>query len=230
MNEGRQSQGNQIPPFGRYESTLKIFDKLFNNVKTMTKEDYLSKEGILPPPYQIFQKNCVKFYEKWESSKEIAAILRDLKREVDYPDNNVKSMSKMFAYLGLVESLGATMIDMALLFLIASGKQIHTKGPNIRHVETFEELEGVWSLDYKLDFLDDVGLSIFKEKIVNKNTRDAIAHLQFKIENGIIRDRGNNQIDIDQRISDFWEGILILERILVDIGFLDWLKDKVGRS
>jgi hypothetical protein len=207
-----------------YEITLKIFDKLFTKIKTMTKDDYLSKEGILPPPYQIFKKNCVKFHEKWMNAKKIAGVLKDLKR-VQYADENVKSMSKMFAYLGLVESLGSTLVDMGLLFLIANGREIHTRGPNVRHVETFEELEGVWSLEYKIDFLEDAGLSIFKNKIIHKDTRNTIAHLQFTIDDGTIRDHGDNKIDIDQRIADFWEGVSILELVLEKIGFVEWLKN-----
>lgn len=213
-----------------YKLTKKIFDKLFTKVKMMTKEDYLSREGILPTTYEIFKKNCIEFDKRWRRAQEISLILRDLKATVTYENANVESMSKMLAYLGLVESLGTTMIDMALLFLIANGKEIHTRGPNVKHVETFKELEGVWKLDYKLDFLADAGLTIFKEKIIDKNTRNYIAHLNFTIENGIIRDKGNNPIDIDQKIRNFRDGISILERVLREIGFLTWLQDKVQGS
>jgi hypothetical protein len=135
-------------------------------------------------------------------------------------------MSKMLAYLGLVESLGGKMMDMALLLL-----DLHTRGAYAKHVETFEELEDVWDLDYKLKFLDSEGISIFREKIVNKNLRDSIAHLNFRIEDdGTIRDRGNNEIHVDNEISKFWTGIDTLQIALEDIGFLKWLEEKSGRE
>lgn len=215
-----------------YTKTKKILGNIFNNIRKTT-----AKIGPTPPPeyvshpeYQNFKKNCKEMWRKWKEAQRISRILRELKSQVEYPNNELKSMSQMLAYLGLVESLGVTMMDLALLFLIANGKELHTKSYPTKHVETLEELEKVWDHGYKLNFLDSSGVTIFKEKIIDKEIRDIIAHLKFTIEKntGEIRDRGNNTIDIKEKRLDFWEGIDILNLVLEDIGFLEWLEQKVS--
>jgi predicted RNA-binding protein len=186
---------------------------------------------FVTPQYEIFEKNCRPLFKKWKEAQNISQILRELKTEVVYPNLMLKSMSKMLAYLGLVESLGVKMMDMALLLLIANGEELHTRGAYAKHVKTFEELEDVWDLDYKLKFLDSAEISIFREKIMNKTLRDKIAHLNFKIENdGTIRDQGNNEIHIDDEISKFWQGIDILQVALEDLDFLIWLEERSSKS
>lgn len=214
-----------------YKKTRKILKDLFVNItKVRTKVgSTLPLEYVYYPPYQVFKKNCKEMWTKWKEAQRISRILRGLKSQVEYPNDELKSMSHMLAYLGLVESLGVTMMDLALLFLIANGRELHTRGYPTKHVETFEELEKVWDYDYKLNFLDSSGVTIFKKKIVDKRIRDDIAHLKFTIEKntGKIRDRGNNTIDIKEKISNFWEGIDIVNLVLEDIGFVGWLKQKV---
>jgi hypothetical protein len=61
----------------------------------------------------------------------------------------LKSMTKMLVYLGLVESLGTTFLDMALMLLIANGKEMHTRGPYVKHVTSLKELRKL-DLAYKL--------------------------------------------------------------------------------
>jgi len=214
-----------------YKKTRRILSYLFDNITELKTKigPTLPPEYVFHTKYQIFKKNCREMWRKWKEAQRISRILRGLKSQVEYPNNELKSMSQMLAYLGLVESLGVTMMDLALLFLIANGKELHTKSYPTKHVETLEELEKVWDHGYKLNFLDSSGVTIFKEKIIDKEIRDIIAHLKFTIEKntGEIRDRGNNTIDIKEKRLDFWEGIDILNLVLEDIGFLEWLEQKV---
>jgi len=173
---------------------------------------------------RIMRNNFAKCYEKWLESERISRILRDIKTRDEFncfrPES--QSMIKMLVYLGLVESVGVTLMDIILLMLVANGKEIHTRGAHAKHVETFEDLESIWDLDYKLSFLDSVEISIFREKIINKDLRDKIAHLRFKIQDdGTIqkKDNGYNFVDVDNEISEFWDGVdtinLIFEELRV---------------
>jgi len=228
LNETRKKELRQSRD---YKKTRKILDNMFVNIaKLRTKAGpTLPSEYVFHTEYPIFKKNCREMWRKWKEAQRISRILRELKTEVRYPNDELKSMANMLAYLGLVESLGVTMMDMMLLFLMAHGRELHTRGYPTKHVETFEELEKVWNLDYKLSFLNSSGLSIFKKKIVDTKTRNIIAHLNFTIEKntGVIRGRRNKIIDINEKISNFWEGIDTLDLVLEDIGFLGWLKQKV---
>lgn len=230
MSRVSRERNSRLRESGLYEQTKLVLGNLFDNVTKLT-----SKIGVLSIPeyvfhtgYQSFKRNCVEIWKKWEESERISHILREMK-SIEYPSNEQKSMSKMLAYLGLIESLGITMMNMVLLFLVANRKEIHTRGYPTKHVETLEELESVWDTGYKLKFLEYADIHIFKEKIINVNLRNNIAHLKFTIEKnrGIIRDRDNNEINIDEKITDFWEGIDTLKLVLEDIGFLNWIEDKV---
>jgi len=217
MNDGdkgiRQSED--------YLKARKIFESILLNVPI----EYPRKRGVgvLPSPAEKFEKNCLEFYEKWQESKRISEILRGLKTRVEYPSDVYKSMSKLLVYLGLVESLGVALVDMALMLLIATGKEVHTRGAFTKHVTSFKELADI-DLGYKLDFLESEGLDLFK-RFINRDLRNHIAHLKFTIENnGEIRKRNGVPIHIDNEISRFWDGVDTLKLVLEDSGFLERLE------
>lgn len=228
-----EARKNEIRQSDDYEETRRILSYLFRKITKLS-----AKIGpMVPPPeyvfhpeYQVFRKNCKEMWRKWKEAQKMSRILRELKTGVEYPSNELESMANMLAHLGLVESLGVTMMDMMLLFLMADGRELHTRGYPTKHVETFEELEKVWNLDYKLSFLNSSGLSIFKKRILDPKTRNIIAHLNFTIkkDSGEIRGGKDNEIiDIKRKSSSFWEGIDILNLVFEDIGFLKWLREKV---
>ncbi len=201
-----------------YKRTRPLLDNLLSNILYVSE-----KKGFLPTPYEIFQDNCVDFYERWLDTSEISSILGDLKRDVQYPTEKHKAMSKMLAFMGLVESLGITMADMLLILVIANGKEVHTRGSYIKHVSSFSELKDVdW--DYKSRFLKDEKFEIIS-KVLNLELRNTIAHLKFSIDDdGVIRGRGKNIISIDENISNFWDAIDVLTLLFEDLGFLKWLE------
>jgi len=210
----------------------KILGNIFSNIRKTT-----AKVGPTPPPefvyhpeYQNFKKNCKEMWRKWREAQRISRILRELKR-AENQNEEQKSMINMLGYLGLVESLGVTMMHIALLFLIANGRELHTKGHPTKHAKTFKELEGIWDNNYKLGFLKSSGVSIFGKKIVNTELRNIIAHLNFTVEKNSGEIRGgkrNKIIDIEGKISNFWKGIDIVNLVLEDIGFVAWLRQKVA--
>lgn len=195
-----------------YEDTKRILGILFANLKS------LGSMNKMPSP-DFFVRNCKDFYDKWQEAEKISEILRVLKSEITYHDKKVESMSKMLAYLGLVESLGVTLMDMVLILLIANGREVHITRGRVKHVTSFEELKEI-DLGYKLDFLKDEGLEIFRW-FMNQEVRNIVAHLKFIIDNdGSVRKRDGTLVDIDIEISRFWDGIDILKLVFEDIGFL----------
>jgi hypothetical protein len=203
-----------------YKVTKPLLDKPITNILKLT-----DKIGWQPTAYQIFESNCVDFHKKWLEGVSVANILRGLKMEVVYPTPKHQAMSKMLAFMGLVESLGVTMSDMLLILAIANGKEVHTRDRYIRHVRTFKELAKVdW--EYKRFFLVNEGFEIVNS-ILNLNIRNRIAHLHFKIsENGEIKEtKGNNPIDIDLEINNFWVAIDTLFILFLDLGLLNWLDE-----
>jgi hypothetical protein len=160
----------------------------------------------------------------WDSSGETSLNLQHLKAGayVESLPPKSKPMIKMLVYLGLVESLGTTFIDMALMLLIANGKEMHTRGPYIKHVTSLRELRKL-DLAYKLHFLKSYGLPLF-QNMVNRELRNDIAHLKFKIDDeGTTRDSKGSLVDIDNVIQTFWKTILDIQTIFDEIGFTKWL-------
>lgn len=225
MREIRIEDMDRIRQSDSYKTTKPLIDMLFTNItKLSTKTGWLQ-----PTPYQRFENNCVFFHKKWLEGVDVANILRGLKIEVAYPTARHQAMSKMLAFMGLVESLGVTMADMLLILLIANGKEVHVRDRYVRHVKTFDELTQIdW--EYKRFFLVNEGFEIIKP-ILNLDKRDKIAHLHFKIaENGEIRGtKGNETINIDQEINNFWNAIDTLFILFADIGLLKWLDETEKR-
>lgn len=210
---------NRLRQSEDFQKTKAIFAKILHDVDA----EQARKTGAFrwSFPAEKFELNCVEFYEKWQESEKVSGILRNLKTQVAYPDAVYSSMNKLLVYVGLVESLGATLVDMTLMLFIAAGKEIHTKGAYTKHVTSFKELAHI-ELGYKLDLIKTEGLEIFN-KFINRELRNIVAHLRFRIqENGEIRrNNDNNPIHIDDEISKFWDGVDMLKLILEDLRFLE---------
>jgi len=218
-NEGREK--NMIRQTEKYIETKRILQSLFDNAVISGNK----RGAFLPTRYETFVENCKDFYDKWQESHEISEILRDMKSEVVYNNDKLKSMSKMLAYLGLVESLGVTLTDMVLILFIANGIDVHTRGPFTKHVKSFKELKDI-DLKYKTDFLKDESLNLF-QSFPNQEVRNIIAHLKFRIgNNGQIMKPDGSELNIDDEISKFWDDVDLLKLVFEDIGFMRWLELK----
>jgi hypothetical protein len=160
----------------------------------------------------------------WDNAGKTSLNLQYLKTDAvtqSLPQES-KPMIKMLVYMGLVESLGVAFIDMALMLLIANGQEMHTRGPYIRHVSSLKELQRL-DLAYKLNFLRNYELPLFSE-IVNRELRNEVAHLKFKIESdGTVRDSKGALVDINKAIERFWKTIMDIQLIFDGCGFTRFL-------
>jgi hypothetical protein len=195
-----------------YKKTKEIINRLSLIIER--RWDYAN---VYPPPWLPLEEMLPKVLDKLKESREISSILRGEKSRTDYGNDRLKSLSKTFEYLALVESLGVSFADLVLMLAIALGSHLHTRGGYTKHVSSFEELEEL-TLYHKLDFLvKELGLSIFNI-MINRETRNIIAHLEFKIESdGKILRRNGKQIPIDNEICNFWKGVDILELVFEDL-------------
>ena len=208
-----------------YKNTKEKLGKIFHILTTLKLEKPL--EYVFHPSHEIFVTNCREFYDKLQETEKVTEVLRELKGNVTYDNDRLKSMSKMLAYLGLVESLGMTLTDMALIFLISIGKDVHITRGRTKHVTSFKEL-GKVDLQHKLELLKDEKLDIFNH-FINRDVRNHIAHLKFRIgNNGAITKPDGTPISIDKEISGFWNGVDTLKLVFEDIGFQRWLGEKVN--
>ena len=208
-----------------YKETKRFLEPLITKILCVVpRMDQL----MLPSRRFLFEENLVEFNAKWQEAERISQILKDLKN-VTYPSQELKSMSKMLGYLGPVESLGVTLVDMLLLILIANEYEVHTQGPYSKHVTSFEELADI-DLEFKLKFLKDNGINI-AERIVDRELRNIIAHLKFRIlENGDVRDRGNNRVLVDEKISRFWHAVDTLKLVFEDCRLLERLAELTKKN
>ncbi len=179
--------------------------------------------------FEILWDNKADLLATWKKSVETSEVLKDMKAQdaLDMLAPKAKALSKLFAYLGLVESLGVALMDMALILLIANGKEMHIRAKGIRHVSTLRELRKL-DLVYKLEFLGANKLGFFAG-VVNRQLRNEIAHLKFTIEeNGEIKDSNNQTVNIDAILTEFWQRVGQIISIFDYIRFLPFLEQQTG--
>ena len=157
----------------------------------------------------LWDDNRKALADAWEEAQKTSDALKDMKSVSALHDLSPvpQAYAKLFAYLGLVEGLGVTLIDITSLLLIANGKDMHfRKGGGVMHVARFKDLHKL-NILYKLEFLEAHKLG-FISKIVNRNLRNNIAHLGFTVtETGKIKDKNEQQINIDAEIEAFWKRV-----------------------
>lgn len=224
------TNSNRIQSSPLYKESMTVLQQLFNKIcgegRTVAPPDSnIPRLGR----YEAFVVNSKDFYDRWRETEKISEILRILKSSFGGKEKKLESMTKLLAYLGLVESLGVTLVDMVLLMFIANGTDIHTRRPYLRHIEKLDELKDI-DLSDKQKFLKDRGLEKFS-RFINREDRNAIAHLKFKINGeGKIVKTDNHSIDIDQDIERFWQGIDTMKLVFNDIGFWKWLTTEASRG
>ena len=66
----------------------------------------------------------------------------------------------------------------------------------------------------------------FVSKIVNRNLRNTIAHLNFTIStDGKITGPGNEEINIDEEISAFWKRVGEITETYNEKGLMDFINE-----
>ena len=92
-------------------------------------------------------------------------------------------MMELFTYMGLVESIGNTLVNIVVMVLVANGRDFHIEcryaTPRIKHAISIKELEDERvPLTTKLNFLRDNGIKKLTA-IIDSELRNEIAHLRF---------------------------------------------------
>lgn len=72
--------------------------------------------------YQIMKKEASEFKEKMVKAFDLAQIIIETENVISKVSKlKVRSLMKMFQYLGYVESISVTLIDVLVLLLIVNG-------------------------------------------------------------------------------------------------------------
>jgi hypothetical protein len=143
----------------------------------------------------------------------------------EYPFSGPSIEYMLFAYLGIVETLGNTIVDIIIMLIIANGKDFHIESeyrtPRVKHVERIFDLNRV-PLATKLNFLRDNGIKTLPSMIDSK-LRNDIAHLNFtfnpdtkeiSIRNRPIKEVVNEGFNRLNMISKVYDELDKLEKIL----------------
>lgn len=144
MSEISEEGKNEIRQSEDYKIAKNILGPMYRNIVGIRKKLDLTRPDFeryeFHPHYADFRQNCQEFKETWKEAEKVSKVLKGLKI-TSYPSLEYESMSKILAYLGLVESLGVTLADAILILLIANGKEVHTREP--KHVTKVKELKEV---------------------------------------------------------------------------------------
>jgi hypothetical protein len=192
---------------------LEIAKKAFNAVSVAKKEELQIQKDIeseLTPfldgvyrmddssrEFQRFKENFIYFHKKYEKKLEIFKLFLKTK------EVSLETMGKiylLFTYLGAVESVGNTLVDILVMLLVANGVDFHIEcrytTPRIKHATSIKELENEWiPLTTKLNFLEENGMKKLKS-IIDSRLRNDIAHLNFDIVKDEIYIEGKTAVPI----------------------------------
>jgi len=179
--------------------------------------------------YQQFKENAVEWYTRFVKAVTISGKVSSLQKLIlIVKEPQLLSTLKLFMYLGLVESIGNTIVDMLVLLLIADGQPFHVERslelPRIIHAKSFSDINPPNStLAQKLSFLKQNGLRT-TSKFIDRKLRNDIAHLNFDVnKQGKISTRNYKKLDIDERLNRFSKMFMAFLSIFKDSGFTDFL-------
>jgi len=206
-----------------YEEIQKEIDPLVTGLKT------LGAENIRYKRFKVSLDNWNKRFAKTirtvgivESIQKLQIPLLRKKRTED--EHRLLTVIGLFRYLGLVESIGAQLVDLLVLLLVTNGHEFHVERihevPRIVHAISLKDLRNAF-LGIKVRFLERCGLKK-TAKIVDVDLRNSIAHLNFEVNrNGRISARSQGEdkkeINIHQKINEFNRRFMMLFLIFNEI-------------
>jgi len=151
-------------------------------------EPFLDRLRTRQADYDLFKLAYIDFREKFSQAlAQTASIVKEMK----FPFVTLgDKLYSLFAYLGLVESLGNTMTDILVMLLVSNDRDLHVESrystPHVKHVESIKELEDERiPLATKVNFLRDNGIKEFAS-IIDCKLRNVIAHLKFQVKDNEI--------------------------------------------
>jgi hypothetical protein len=170
--------------YGKVRRRIKIeLEPFFDGVRT--------KEAN----YELFKRAFIDFQERLFSATDVVKlIIKGGQKVGESPRSLPATIYKLFAYMGIVESLGNAVVDMIVMLLVANGRDFHIEcrhaTPRIKHAVFINDLEDERvPLSAKLNFLKENGIEELTSNI-DTELRNAIAHLKFQIKNDAIYFKG----------------------------------------
>jgi len=156
------------------------------------------REGIRVAPstsrnFGIFKESFLEFRNKYESKSKLFESILDME-SLPSITSKVGELYLLFLYLGRIESVGNTVVDILVMLLVANERDFHIEcrhaTPRIKHVVSIRDLEEERvPLTTKLNFLRDNGISEVA-RIMDSELRNDIAHLDFQVKDNEIYVRG----------------------------------------
>lgn len=160
--------------------------------------------------YDLFRQAFLDYHERSKRALRIVELIAEAGSAPGEPQHNLKdTMFNLFAYMGLVESVGNSVVDMVVMLLVSNGRDIHIEcqhtAPRIKHAIQIKDLEDERvPLTTKLNFLKENGVPVLASTI-DSELRNIIAHLKFQIKNDTIFIRGRPSdefiIDSSQKLA-----------------------------
>lgn len=191
--------------------------KWINEKVARELEPFLDGLRMKSATYEAFRRTVQKSLPRIEQASEITIKLDD-----DY--KKVKSeLYATFSYLGFVESLGNTTVDMVVLLLIANGIDFHIecqhRTPRMIHATKIEDLERERvSLTTKLNFLRDNGLKVFTS-LIDTKLRNKIAHMKFEVRGNrvFVDNKHLSVIQLFNSTRKTIQALIISQKLILDV-------------
>jgi len=143
--------------------------------------------------FELFKQAYTDFRKKDLRAQRVCDfIMKDFSKISKFQAK--EEIHSLFAYLGVIESLGNNIVDMIVMLLVANGRDFHIEcqhtTPRIKHVVSIKDLERERvPLTTKLNFLKDNGI-LELTSIIDSKLRNAIAHLKFDVKENSIYIKG----------------------------------------
>jgi len=152
--------------------------------------DGMYATGAQSKEFRIFRESYLAYQEKYEGKKQLFQSITKMATPPSLLRLPVEKAYLLFVYLGTIESVGNSIVDILVMLLVANGRDFHIEcrhtTPRIKHVVSIGELEVERvPLTTKLNFLRDNGISELV-KIIDSDLRNAIAHLDFEVKEDAI--------------------------------------------
>jgi hypothetical protein len=141
-------------------------------------------QGVLDGKATLRELDYLIFQLKWGAMYQMFTVIMGWPENLTATAKHKGIAAELFTYLGLVETLGHTIIDIVVMLVIANGRDFHIEceygTPRVRHVEEISDLRKV-PLTTKLNFLRDNGIKTLPSMIDSK-LRNDIAHLNLTFD------------------------------------------------
>ena len=149
--------------------------------------------------YELFKQAYTDSQQRLIHAAKIAQLLA--RADTETTRVTLKDvLYRLFAYVGFVESLGNTLVDIVIMLLVANGRDFHIESrhatPRIKHVAVIKDLEDERvPLSTKLNFLRKNGIKELAS-LIDSELRNIIAHLRFEVEEDNVYIRGKPAFDV----------------------------------